>query len=375
MANRPRADSRRAARPAHALVTAVFVVFLPAFAGATPLAAQSSHRSWRGSWRLSAEAEYDSNVFRLSGSQRKALEASPDAGRFPGMSQPSDLILRTALRGSLRGRGLGARLLEVGGTVGVDGHAANSRLTHVQVSTFASQLLTPRDRLSVELGYRPDEFRRAYLAGAGPSMAPAYAAGSATRSSGRITYQRALREGSRHDLDLELSLEGERRTMAGFAWRDRSDLGGQVSLRAELGRRMDGELMLGRGRGNYDGTPEPFMEGAVVSTTSLERDFDQTELGVGLAFDLRHRRRLLVSWQRRLRDYTAVLGEDPVYGDRRDTRDTFGSELRYDMRGPFELRAGGSYRRQNTFRPARGDTTDEADYRRTRMFLSLRYAR
>lgn len=375
MAKRSRAGFAGATRPTDARITVGLAVLLAAVVHVTPLAAQSPRPAWRGAWRLSAEAEYDSNVFRLSDTQRSVLQGSPDAGRYQDMSQPSDVVVRTALRGSLRGRGLAARPLEVGGTVRVDAYTSNSRLTHVRLSTFVRQSLTSRDRLSVEFGYRPDEFRRAYLAGTGSSGSPAYSAGIATRSGGRITYQRAVRKGSRHDLDLDVVLEGERRTMAGFAWRDRTAFGGQVTLRAELGRRVDGELTLGRGRGSYDGTPEPFMAGGVVSTTSLERDFGQTELGVGMRFDLRHRRRFLVGWQRRLRDFAAVLGEDPVYGDRRDTRDTFEAELRYDFRGPFELRGGGSYRKQNTFRPARGDTTDEADYRKTRVFLSVRYAR
>ena len=66
---------------------------------------------------------------------------------------------------------------------------------------------------------------------------------------------------------------------------------------------------------------------------------------------------------------------DPVYGDREDTRNAFGAEIRYDISSRVDARVGGQYQKQVTFRPASGSTGDAADFERMRLMFQLRYTR
>lgn len=375
MADRASSQWPRGRRRALRALAAGLAVVLAALVPSGSAEAQGARSSWRGDWTVAAEALYDSNIFRLSDSQRRQLESGSGSDRFTDMSGPSDLVLELGLSGQVRGRGLGSRRVTMGVGLEVDAYASNTRLTHVSLETFATHALSSRDELTLELGWRPGEFRRNYLAGAETSGAPTYAAGVANRAQARLEYDRELRKGSDHDLDLELSVEGSKRSLNDFPWRDRTGLTGAAELQVELSRRIDAVLSFARGRGSHDGVPEPYIDATFVRTASLNRDFDETELGAGLTFNLPRRTELLLGWERRARDYAAALGEDPVYGDRQDDRDTFEGELRWDRKGPLEVRVGGSFRRQDTQRPAQGDTADEEDYRQARMFLSLRYSR
>jgi len=291
------------------------------------------------------------------------------------MEQVSDLVVEAGLRGEMRGRGVASYPITVGGSLEIDAYTSNTRLTHVVLETFASQSLTSRDKVSVELNYVPGEFRRNYLSGVELSGLPIYAAGVSDRTRVRLAYDRKLSRGDGPRMDLGLSVSGTRRSMAGLPWRNRTEMRGAAELAADLRKGVDVELRVERGRGAYEGTPEPFVDANVVRTAELNRDFSQSELGAAIGLATGKRTDLLLSYEHRVRDYVAALGEDPVFGDRRDDRDSFEVELRHDMHGPLEWRVGGRYRSQNTLRPARGDTADEADYRQTRAFVAIRYAR
>ena len=375
MARRSRPCSRRGAWPAPRALGPGLVLLLLCSVLAGSLDAQEASSSWRSEWDASVRALYDSNVFRLTGAQKARVSSGSTSGRFAGMEQPSDLILQFGLGGEVRGPGLGARRITAGARIGVEAFTSNTQLTHLSLETYTSHALSSRDEITLELDYLPDEFERSYLAGDDGFGAPVYATGVASSGEARVVYDRELRDGSDHDLDLELSFTGSRRSMGDFAWRERTELAGAAELEVELASWIDAELAVLRGRGSYDdATLEPYLDGGVVVTAPLDKDFDETELGAGVVVDVRSRTDLVLSWEHRIRDYVARLGDDPVYGDRRDTRDTFEAELRYNIRGPLEVRAGGAYVAQDTYRPARGDTTDEEDYRAARMFVTLSYA-
>ncbi len=340
-----------------------------------PLTAQHEAGSWRRGLQVSARALYDSNVFRLSDSQRAGLGSVSAQERYVDMSRPEDVVLRVKLAGELRGQGLGTAGVRLGGGIQVDAFTSNTRLTHLQLETFVAKALSSRDELTLELDYRPDEFRRNYLIEAEPSSPPTYAAGVSNQGSARFRYERRVRRGKGRDLNVQLAAAASRRSFSDFPWRDRTELSGAAALQMELGQHLDVEVRAARGLASHDGSPEPFIEASLLRISPLNRDFAESELGVGVHFRTAGRAELLLGWERRIRDYVAVLGEDPVYGDRRDDRDAFEVEVRVDRKGPVQWRIGGMYRYQDTFRPAKGDAAEEQDYKQTRVFVALRYVR
>ena len=103
------------------------------------------------------------------------------------------------------------------------------------------------------------------------------------------------------------------------------------------------------------------------------RDHDQTSLGARVRFG--RDTRLYLEYERRMRTYRAVLGQDATYGGREDTRNSFAAEVRYEISKSLDLRLGGKYQTQLTFRPATGLTGDEIDYNRRVASLRLSYSR
>lgn len=338
-------------------------------------AAQQESSQWHRNLLLETRIRYDDNVFRLSRSQRAVVSSGSTSDRFQDMGRVDDVVVRVKLGGEFRGRSIGSRPVRVGAGIKVDAFTFNSRLTNVSLESFLTQSMTSRDEITLELDYEPDQFRRNYLTGEELAGVPAYGAGVANQAGARLRYERKLREGKGRDLNLELSAAASRRSYADFSWRDRTRISGAAGLQMEIGQRVRAELRVARSQGEHDGAPEPFLEANQIQIMPLNRDFNDNELGAEVRVEVRRRTDVLVGWERRVRHYVAFLGQDPVYGGRRDNRDGFEFEMRYDPAGPFEWRAGGLYRYQETFRPAGGDTTEEEDYRQTRLFVTLRYHR
>ncbi|MBW3553211.1 MAG: hypothetical protein KY466_06870, partial [Gemmatimonadetes bacterium] len=232
--------------------------------------------------------------------------------------------------------------------------------------------LSKRDEIGMSVEFTPSEFRRNYIIGTDAGGEPEYAAGVARTLEAELEYARRLLRGKRGgpELSLEAALLAERRTFADMPWRDRSELGGRIAADLELLRRLQIEAGAEYSRGFHAGAQEPVSGPTGVTMMTLDRDFQQLELEGELGFKLAKRRRLVLSYDWRTRSYLATP-EDGVYGGRRDHRDRFGAELRLGVGRLVELRLGGALQVQTTVRPGRGDTGDEADYRRTVAFVQV----
>jgi hypothetical protein len=343
--------------------------------GAAEAAAQGADRDgWRlRGWSVGLEASYDQNPFRLSGGQRDDLVDG--GGRYASLSRPYDVTNTLRLGLDLQGRGLAGRRLEVEPDIRVDLYTFNTRRTSVEMELAATQRLSRRDQVRLRLGLTPSEFRRNYLAPSGGGEVE-YVAGVATTAEAELDYQRELLRGRRGspELTLQAGLLAGRRTYRDHPWRDRTEVRG--GLEADLKVGLLGVVLSGSAGRAFDGydAAEPVQTDAGVVMASLERGFDEVRLGVGTSLRTGRRSRLVGEYGLRKRFYAASLVEDPYYGDREDTRHSLGGSLRIDLRR-IDLALGAEHQFQNTYRPGRGDTGDEADYRRTRGFLGVEYRR
>lgn len=331
-------------------------------------------REWESKWRFSFKSEYDENTFKLRPSQRTSLEDG--AARYEGMESPRDLINTIRVRGEFRRPGLASRRMSIGGDARIDLFTLNQRRSSVELGAFAEQKLSKRDIVAAAVSFTPSEFRRNYLVGADGSGTPRYEAGVAHTAEGEVEYEREVLRGRRGGpkLNAAVALVGSRRTYDGLPWRNRIELGGQVEADLVLGGRIGLELEAERVRASHEGGVEPVLDPNGVSYQSLNRDFDQTSIGVETSLRLA-KRRISLSYQWRDRSYLARLGEDGVYGDRVDDRKTYGIEADILSRGVVRLSVGGEHQEQTSYVPGRGDTGDEADYSRSTIFLHMSISR
>jgi hypothetical protein len=329
--------------------------------------------SWKSNWSLQLASIYDDNAFRLSTQQQRTLASG--SAQFANMNQPQDVINALGLEARFRRSGAGTKRLELGLGVQADVYTFSRQHTAVEFTTSIAQDLSTRDRISVEASYIPSELRRNYLIGTDQTGSFLYEAGVASTLGGKLQYDRQLLrgKGSASTLDFDMAVLGGRREYKDFSWRNRLELGGRVRTDLESGP-LGLDLRALRLRAMHSGDPEPVATLASVSFLSLQRDFDETELGSEISLRTGKRTRMAFIYEWRLRDYVATLIDDPVYGDRRDTRNTVGGELRFSIRRAA-LVAGGSFERQTSFRPGSGDTDAEEDYERFRTFLRLDYGK
>jgi hypothetical protein len=328
---------------------------------------------WRGTWNVALSSTYDDNVFRLTPAQQQALGANHE--RYADMNVAYDLANSLRLRTRVRGPGLGSRRLDLGGDARLDLYTLSPRQSSVRLGLSARQSISRRHGLHAELSFVPAEFRRNYVSGADAMGGAAYAPGIRQTLRGGIGYERTLLSGRRGpQLDASLTAVGARRSYADFPWRDRQELGAEVSSGVRLGV-LNVNLSAGHLRAFHARVAEPVRIDESVTLMELERDFDVTDVAAGASVRLTRGVRAGLSFEQRARTYLATLAVDPVYGDRQDRRNTYGAELRLRAAPRVEVRLGGDVQRQSTFRPGRGDTGDEARYSRRTASLRVEYAR
>lgn len=348
-------------------------VVLIALLDATGLHAQES--SWTARWGLSLQTRYDDNPLRLNAWEKANLAAR--LPRFTGMDRADDVLGMIRLRGDFRGDGLGSRPARIGADVRLDGHAWNRQGLRFSVGASASQELTRRDEVGVFLAFTPSEFQRNYLVGTDETGAPAYVEGVGRRLRGGIEYTREILRGSRGgpELDANLSVLGTMRRFQDFPWRDRTELGARIGLDFQPVDALETEIAATLARTSHARLAEPVSRSDGVTMAATRRDYVQREVGAEAGLHLGAGRLLTVGYDRRHRSYLATLDEDPVYGDRRDNRDSYEAALRLDLGPLVRLTLGGSLEEQSTNRPGSGDTGDEADYERHTLFLRLELRR
>jgi hypothetical protein len=334
---------------------------------------QERNGNWRVNWVVALSSTYDSNVFRLSPWQLQALDTG--AERFTDMNAGHDVINSLRLRTRLRGPGLAAQRLDVTASARVDVYTLSPRQSNARFGLAARQSLSRRDRITAELSFAPNESRRHYLSGADESGTPVYTAGRRQSIDGSIDYERTVWSRRRGpELNAALRMVASSQSFAGFEWRDRRELGGEVAAELTAGRTAV-ELTAGRSRADYSGGPEPVLLDDAVTTMELARDFDVTRLEAAATLQIVESARVGLRVAHKTRQYHATLSEDPVYGERRDNGWTYGADVRLRTTQYVNVVLGGDLQRQFAFRPGRGDTGDEARYSRTAAFVRIEYAR
>jgi hypothetical protein len=334
---------------------------------------QERNGNWRVNWVVALSSTYDSNVFRLSPWQLQALDTG--AERFTDMNAGHDVINSLRLRTRLRGPGLAAQRLDVTASARVDVYTLSPRQSNARFGLAARQSLSRRDRITAELSFAPNESRRHYLSGADESGTPVYTAGRRQSIDGSIDYERTVWSRRRGpELNAALRMVASSQSFAGFEWRDRRELGGEVAAELTAGRTAV-ELTAGRSRADYSGGPEPVLLDDAVTTMELARDFDVTRLEAAASLQIVESARVGLRVAHKTRQYHATLSEDPVYGERRDNGWTYGADVRLRTTQHVNVVLGGDLQRQFAFRPGRGDTGDEARYSRTAAFVRIEYAR
>jgi hypothetical protein len=331
-----------------------------------------SSGSWRARWDARLVTTYDDNVFGLSPSQLRRLEAGRD--RYADMNAAHDILSSVRVRAGLRGPGLTSQRLDVLADARFDHYAISPRQSRFRLGLLVRQRLSERDRLRADIDIAPGEFRRNYLGGVDETGAPVYIAGTQTTAGGAIGYERALWSADKAQLSGMARVMASRRTVADLPWRDRHELGGAVRLDLRMGT-ADLQLNAGRSRASHPDEPEPVRLDDQVIWSTLGRDFGLTSLGVAGSLRLSDEASVGASYGHRTRQYLASLAEDPVYGDRSDRGEIVGVELRLRVSSRVDLQLGGSLQRQFTFRPGRGDTGDEASYTRRTTTLRVDYSR
>ena len=329
-------------------------------------------RPWRQDGEISIRSIYDDNIFRLTDSQKNNLGSGSD--QFTDMLAADEFIVQIGIGGEIR-HGPSSRLIRLGGGATLDAHTRNTRRTHVSLDAYLSQTLSKRDEITVKVELAPYEFRRNYLGGADAFDLPIYQQGVSTAFAGEIEYARRLIGGSGPDLDVEIALLGENRSVDELSWRDRSSLGGRILFDLKVNSDIDAKVEFSRSRASYSAALQPVIQSGLVTMATADKDFNDTRLGGELRFDLIGDTRLTLEYERRMRTYLAEFGVDPAYGGREDARNSYGAKVRYEISSRINVRIGGRYQEQVTFRPASGSTGDEIDYERTRLTLQLVYSR
>jgi hypothetical protein len=327
--------------------------------------------AWRGSWYVTFGLTYDDNVFALSPGQKH--EIGTDAGRYADMNAAYDIANTVRVRSEFRSPGKASRRLDVGAEARLELYTMSRRQTVVRLRLSAEQNLSKRDAVSARVSFTPSEFRRNYLIGTFGDGEAEYGAGVRRTIDGRLGYERTLLDGKGvPQIVVGLRLLGAQRSVRGFPWRDRREVGLELDTDLRLGA-LGLDLRAERSRTFHDGAAEPVWIDDTVTSMELNRDFAATTLGTETTLRLSRSARAGVTFQYRVREFQAALADDPVYGDRQDRRYTYGVELLLRLAPSIDLRLGGDYRRQLAFRPGRGDTGDEAQYSRRSAFLQLEY--
>lgn len=343
---------------------------LACFAGVpTALLGQDNGPSIRSDWTFTVGATADSNPFRLSDGQRTNLD--PGLPEYFDMEAASDLGTFVGIAGDFRTRRVSGRRARFGFELDADVYGRNTARTRLEAAGFFALSFSKKDELELAVAYDPSRFRKTYVVGFDGSGNPTFAGGNMTRVRLDLSYERELYDGKGKGLDVKL--KGMRRwsSFSDMPWRDRADFGAGVELDGQVSKALDLDVGVSWRSAAHDDVPEPYDSQMLV----LNRDFTSLSLSTGLGLDLSKDAKLYLDYRHYDRAYSADVGEDPRYGGRTDVSHTFGGKLRYEVTSALDVFFGGSYRLQDTTRPATGSDLTVPDYRRTRVFVQLDYSR
>ena len=174
------------------------------------IAALDSKAVARGaSWKVSATADlkYNTNIFKLSKSQKKVLDANSAAhqtsGRFKDMESTGDFILTPGVKGTLKTDSFNGNTLTITPSARYNLYLQNSEKDYLKFAITARQDLGSNNSVALKGSYAPDIFKKNYLTGttnpAGPVVPSEkrYSAASYDVYDAGISYRQRLWTGTK----------------------------------------------------------------------------------------------------------------------------------------------------------------------------------
>lgn len=403
--------------PGHGFLIAAAMWFAPAaYAQApTPRAGvpapstdvSTATRDWRVRPLVSAESEYDDNIFRLRSSRKDNLDspaaASLASGRYANMKSASDLVTTLRAVASIEGRGLGGRKLSISPELAYEMYAINAERRNLTVSVDVEQALRRGGRARLKARSQPEVFGRNYLVDAvdrdgSGTIDPAervYRAGVYTENELALDYRFRLNKSTkRSPFGAALQLEAgykQKAYEAPFAGRDVDGPAAGATLLMALTPRLSLDLgyefaALGASPSvqvllvdepdfgvdfNANGTA---AEEDVRVEESVDRSHRENRIRAKARLEVGRRTDLGIGYSRRLRSFTSDEPFDVSYRGRRDTLDELEAGLRIRVTHQLRLVAGGSLASQRLKRDSDGGAAGEtADYDRLRLKVGLAY--
>jgi len=362
--------------------------------------------AWTFHTDLSAEVEYDDNLFLLRNSVKNRLETNGPAdvasGRFRDMESPTDLLFTPSLGIELQGPGLGGRDLELSAEIRNPMHTENPECDYLELSAGLRHALGGRaGRLGLRINWIPERFTKNYLADATDPIGPVtddervYLAGRYEQLDIIVEYRLPLVQAPKSggfslDGSLEVRLR-DRSYDSPFSGRDRESTTFAVALDAGLSPKASLSFDL-----SFEDSESPTSAEVMIldepdygvifngdgdatdydvrTVQSTDRSFEELALRVGLKLASGANSDVRLWVKREQTDYRSNLPFDENYRKREDDRTTFGVAVETSLGKGLKGRLAAEFASQDTARPADpGATGEESDFDRFLIGLSVSY--
>ncbi len=356
---------------------------------------------------ISFEPEYDSNVFLLSGSRKRAVDhpSSTDGatGRFENMESSQDLAIHAATGVRLGTRGIGGRAFTITPAIEYSHYVRNTERSHLTAGLGLRQALPRGLDLELSAAHTPSHFRKNFLLDAvdqngDRTISPEerrYAPGMfADADIGAALGFRLRKSTKRSPLSARMKLGAGYYARSYDSPFEHRDLGGPTfgaALEVEPGKRFGLTL-------SYDAelqSADPSQEILILDEPDAGQDLDgngrATDLNVRTAqmvdrsrrghqaraqvkLDLPRRTTFTVEYAMRLRNFSSNEPLDLAHRDRKDRRNEVRAELSARVARGIRFTTGARFARQTTNRQFDPEQTNESeDYSRISAFAGLRY--
>ncbi len=222
-------------------------------------------KGWKVKTTVESTFKYDTNIFKLSSTQRDKLDANSasnvTSGRFKDMETTGDFIVSPALKVALKTRGLNGKTLVLKPGVVYNIYTQNTEKNYAKLGFDVEQSLGGRSSVGVKVDYAPSVYGKNYLFDAVDG-----------NSDGNISTAEKVYKKSDHD---NFSVAG---TYGRRLWKGKKHGNGKLGA---LGvNSVDGELLVGYSKKEYDApfsnrTETGFMAGGAVNMV-VDKSVDLT---------------------------------------------------------------------------------------------------
>ena len=373
---------------------------------AQPRRPQPNSSAWSFRTDLSAEFEYDDNLFLLRNSVKDRLETNGPAdvasGRFRDMESPTDVLVTPSLGIELKGPGLGGRVLELTAAIRSPMHTENPERDYFELSAGLRHALGGgAGKFGLRIDWIPDRFTKNYLADATDPVGPVtddervYLAGRYEQLDITVEYRLPLVPAPKaggFSLDGSAELRFRDRSYdSPFSGRDRDSTTVALGLDAGLSPKASLSFDV-----SYEDSESPTTNEVMIldepdygvifngdadatdadvrTVQATDRSFKEVALRAGLKLVSGASSDVRLWVERQQTDYPSNLAFDEAYRNREDDRTTFGVAIETDLGKGLKGQLAAEFASQDTARPADpGATGEEADFDRFVIGLSVGY--